>query len=115
MQTYMLFLRSEPNEFAELSPEEIQGIFLRIKNWREGLAARGHVPTGQKLRDLCGRQLRQSEGKIVVTDGPYAETREILGGYFAFDADSFDQAVELSRDCPLLPFGSIEIREVEQR
>jgi hypothetical protein len=49
----------------------------------------------------------------MVTDGPYVETREVLGGFFHLVAESFDQAVELARDCPHLEYGTIEIREVE--
>jgi hypothetical protein len=114
MERYMLLLRAEPGQFESLSPEEIQGILQRFAKWREALTAAGHNPEGQKLRDRTGRQLRLSEGKMIVTDGPYAETREILGGYYAFDADSFDQAVELAKGCPILPFGPIEIREIER-
>ena len=58
--------------------------------------------------------MTQSEGKVIVTDGPYTETRELVGGYFAYDADSFEQAVELARECPVLPFGPVEIREIER-
>jgi len=113
MARYMLLLRAEPGPFEKLSPEEIQGILQRFAKWRETLTAAGHNPEGQKLRDRTGRQLRQQpDGKLIVTDGPYAETREILGGY---DADSFDQAVELAKGCPVLPFGPIEIREIERR
>ena len=46
-------------------------------------------------------------------DGPYTETKEILGGYFAVEAGSYDEAIELTRDCPHFDFGSIEIREIE--
>jgi len=110
----MLMLRAEPGPFAQLSREEMQAILLRFNKWREALTAGGHKPEGQKLRDGSGRVMRQSGGKIIVTDGPYAETREIIGGYFAYDADSFEQAVELAKDCPVLPFGPIEIREIER-
>ena len=114
MQRYLLVLRSERKQFAELSPEDIQGILVRFNKWREALTAGGHKPEGQKLRDGSGRVMRQTEGKLVVTDGPYAETREIIGGYFAYDADSYEQAVELAKGCPVLPFGPIEIREIEK-
>ncbi|MGA3204466.1 MAG: YciI family protein [Bryobacteraceae bacterium] len=113
MQRYLLLLRGEPRKFAALSPEEIQGILAHFAKWREELAAAGRNPQGQKLRDGVGRQLKQAGGKLVVTDGPYAETREIIGGYYAFDAESLDQAVELAKGCPVLPFGPIEIREIE--
>src|SRR5438105_11834264 len=114
MPQYMLFLRSDREAFKGLSPEDIQGIIRRYKNWRETLVARGYQHEGQKLRDGSGRIMKQSGEKLIVTDGPYAETREILGGYFAFDADSFEQVVELASDCPHLQFGTIEIREVEK-
>ena len=114
MQRYLLLLRSEPSQFAGLSPEDIQGILMRFNKWREALTAGGHQPEGQKLRNGLGRVMRQSDGKVMVTDGPYAETREIIGGYFAYDADSFEQAVELAKGCPVLPFGPIEIREIER-
>jgi hypothetical protein len=113
MPKYILFLREDPQCFANISPEEMQAIVTRYKRWRESLAAGGRQAGGQKLRDHEGRTLRSATGKLVVTDGPFAETREILGGYFEFTADSYDQAVEISRDCPHLEFGSIEIRQVE--
>jgi len=114
MQRYMLLLRAAPGVFTDLSPEEIQGILQRFTKWREALTANGHNPEGQKLRDGSGRQLKQSGGKLIVTDGPYAETREILGGYFAYDAENYEQAVELAKGCPTLPYGPIEIREIER-
>jgi hypothetical protein len=52
-----------------------------------------------------------SAGKI--TDGPYAEAREVIGGLFILEAADYEEAVALSRDCPHLDFGSIEIREIE--
>jgi hypothetical protein len=110
----MLLLRSEPSSFADLSPEEIQGILMRFAKWRESLTAGGHKPEGQKLRDLSGRVMRHSDGKVMVTDGPYAETHEVVGGYFAYDAESYEQAVELAKGCPVLPFGPVEIREIER-
>ena len=114
MPRYLLLLRAEPGVYEKLSPEEIQGILQRFGKWRAELTAGEHNPEGQKLRDGIGRQLTQTNGKMIVTDGPYAETREILGGYFAFDADNFEQAVELAKRCPVLPFGPIEIREIEK-
>ena len=113
MQRYLLLIRGEEAKYAALSPEEIQGILQRFGKWREELTAAGRNPVGQKLRDGTGRNLKMSGGKLIVTDGPFAETREVLGGYYMFDAESFEQAVELAKGCPVLPFGPIEIREVE--
>jgi hypothetical protein len=114
MPRYILLLRSDHKEIVKLGPEEMQGILMRFNKWRASLTAAGRNPEGQKLRDQVGRVMTQSEGKVIVTDGPYTETRELVGGYFAYDADSFEQAVELARECPVLPFGPIEIREIEK-
>ena len=48
-----------------------------------------------------------------VTDGPYAESREVIGGLFIVEAASYEEVVELSKDCPHLDFGTVEIREVQ--
>jgi|SRR5579863_1681166 hypothetical protein len=114
MPEYVLLLHSDDHVFDKLSPEEIQRIIQRYARWRASLTERGHPATGKKLRDGTGRVVKSGAGKPVVTDGPYTETREIIGGFFAFTADSYEQAVELAADCPHLEFGTIEIREVER-
>jgi hypothetical protein len=113
MPRYILFLR-EPNTALEgLGPEEIQALIKRYKAWREGLSARTKEPGGHKLRDHSGRLMKMDHGKLVVTDGPYVETRDVLGGLFHFVVDSYEQAVAIASDCPHLELGTIEIREVE--
>ena len=69
--------------------------------------------TGHKLHDSQGRVLNGGGARLKVTDGPYAEAREVMGGLFVIEAGSYDEVVELSKDCPHLEFGSIEIREVQ--
>lgn len=115
MPEYILLLHGSPAAFDGMSPEEMQAVSQRYMKWRESLSARGHAAGGKKLRDRAGRVMKKDGGKTVVKDGPYAETREVIGGFFAFPAESFDQVVELARDCPHLEYGVIEIREVEQR
>jgi hypothetical protein len=113
MPEYILLLHADSDAYSSLSPAEIQGVISRYKNWREALATKGHKAGGQKLQDATGRTMKNGGGKVVITDGPYAETREVVGGFFHFAADSFEQAVELSRDCPHLQYGTIEIRQIE--
>jgi hypothetical protein len=57
--------------------------------------------------------MRGAAGQTRITDGPYAEAREVIGGLFIVEAQSYDEVVELSKDCPHLDFGAIEIREVD--
>jgi hypothetical protein len=91
----------------------MQAIIERYKAWSAALAAKGHLLGGDKLQDGTGRVLRNSKAQVTVTDGPYAETKEIIGGFFRIEADSYEQAVELARDCPHLAFGPVEIRQID--
>ena len=110
MAKYMLLLRDN-GAFAGISPEEIQRVIGRYSAWRKSLGDR--IVSASKLRDSDGRVLRRDGSKTVVMDGPYTESKEIVGGYFLIEADSYDHAIELSRDCPHFDFGTIEIRELQ--
>ena len=84
--------------------------------WCDKLLAARLLHGADKLRDEPGKIVRRKRGELHVTDGPYSETKELLGGYFIIEADSYEQAIERSRDCPHLEYdGTIEIREVEVR
>lgn len=108
MPQFVLMLRDNGSFPADISPEEIQGILDRYRTWSARLGATGH-----KLHDNQGRVLVRKDSGVTITDGPYAESKEVLGGYFIIEADSYDDAVRKSNDCPHLDFGSIEIRAVE--
>ena len=98
---------------ADISPDQIQAIIQRYVAWRQKVQANGRLVQGHKLTDGAGRVMRGAGGQTRVTDGPYAEAREVIGGLFIIEAKSYDEVVELSRDCPHLDFGAIEIREVD--
>jgi hypothetical protein len=113
MAKYLLLLRGDGHGLDNLSPEQIQNLIGRYQAWSEKLRSTGKYLASDKLRDHDGRVLRRDNSKIVVMDGPYTETKEILGGYFAIQADSYDEAIELVSDCPHFDFGTVEIREIE--
>ena len=108
MPQFMLMLRDSGSFPDDISPEEIQQILERYGAWSEKSGAKG-----QKLRDSEGRVMTRMDGKLAVVDGPYAEAREVLGGYFMIEAADYDAAVALANDCPHLDFGSIEVRQIE--
>ena len=97
----------------DISPDQIQAIVQRYVAWRQKIQKNGRKVDGHKLTDREGRVMRGGAGATKVTDGPYAEAREVIGGLFIVEANSYDEVVELSKDCPHLDFGSIEIREVD--
>lgn len=98
---------------ADISPDQIQAIIQRYVAWRAKVQQNGRKVEGHKLTDGQGRVMKGSPGSAKVTDGPYAEAREVIGGLFIVEAKNYEEVVELSKDCPHLDFGTIEIREVE--
>ena len=107
---YMLLFRGG-DWHKGLSPEEIQTVMSQWKNWFERLTSSGKAKAGHPL---------EREGKIVsgkkgrqVADGPFAESKEAIGGYFFLEVSGMDEAVAIAKECPGLDYGSIvEVRPV---
>lgn len=112
MKTFVMLLHDAGSFPADISPDQIQAIIRRYVAWRQKIQANGRKVDGHKLTDGEGRVMRGA-GSPKVTDGPYAEAREVIGGLFIIQANSYEEVVELSKDCPHLDFGTIEIREVQ--
>lgn len=113
MPQYTLMLRDDGTSFADMSPAEIQAIIARYSAWAQGLRAAGKLAGSHKLRDREGRVARRTGERVMVTDGPFTEGKEVLGGLFIVDASSYDDALAVANGCPHLDFGSIEVREIE--
>ena len=114
MPKYMLLLHDNPNAFANVSPEAMQKVVEKYIAWGKKLREAGVMRAGDKLTDEPGRVMRRKDGQVYVTDGPYSESKELLGGYYMIEADTYDKAVELARDCPQLEYGgTIEVRQVD--
>jgi hypothetical protein len=112
MESYLLLLH-ESTILPEMSPEEMQAVIARYKAWGQKLAAAGRMAGSNKLEDGTGRVVRGKGAAMRITDGPYAETKDVVAGYFVIQADSYEDAVEWSKDCPHLDFGTIEIRRIQ--
>ena len=113
MPQFVLFLRDDGRFDPGMSADEMQAIVQRYIAWRAKVQRDGRTVTGHKLHDGHGRVLTSNGSGLKITDGPFAEAREVMGGLFVIDASSYDEVVELTKDCPHLEFGSIEIREVQ--
>jgi hypothetical protein len=97
----------------DLSPEEIQKVLSRWNDWLERLTLQGKVKSAQPL---------EHEGKIVsgkgraIADGPFAESKEAIGGYFLLQVDDLNEAVEIAKECPGLEYGvTVEVRPVAEQ
>ena len=114
MPNYMLLLHEQPSDFAGVSAAEMESIIGEYMAWRQKLVDEGKFVGSAKLRDEGGRIISGTKGDFRVTDGPYTEAKEVIGGYFTISAADYDEAVNIARECPHSKYGSrIEVREVE--
>ncbi len=113
MAKYLLILSDQPVSYTDLSPEEAQTVIGKYRAWSDKLAEAGKLHGGQKLKDEGGKVITKKGDQVSAVDGPYSETKEIIGGYFLIEARDYSEAVELARDCPHLAYGKIDVREVE--
>jgi len=112
MKEFMLVFRNEQAGAPRLSPEQLQDITKPWQDWIGGIAAHGKlVERGNRL-DYEGATVQPGN---VVTDGPYAEIKEILLGYTIVKTDALTDAIEIAKGCPILNVGgSVEVRSVVQ-
>jgi hypothetical protein len=109
MNEFLLIFRNSAGANEALSPEQLQNMMKPWQDWMGGLAAQNKlVSPGNRL---------MHDGKVVktnmVTDGPYVETKEAVGGYTIIKADSLEEATELSKNCPIIQVGgSVEVRMI---
>ncbi len=110
--TYLLLFRNAgPDTHAHLRPAEREALANQWNDWFQGLAARGKVQQANPL-GLGGRVVSGPRGERV-TDGPYAEGKEVVGGYFMLIGVDCAEATAIAQQCPGLPLGlTVEVRPV---
>ena len=109
MPNYMLFLYHNPSSWSGHSPEDMKQVVEKYIAWGHKARAGGFFRSGHRLAEHDGKVIRHSK----VSDGPYSETKEVLGGYYLIAADSYDHAVQCALDHPHLTHGgTIEVREI---
>jgi len=108
-----LLLSSSNEWYKQLSLDEIQNLVDQNKVWFEGLAAQGKVKGGQALA-RHGATISGRNG-CLVSDGPFAESKEAIGGYLLLDVETLVEAIAIARTIPSLAYGtSIEVRPVAE-
>src|SRR4051794_17326680 len=109
MSQYLLLLYQDSSGMQSVSPEEMQNAIEKYIGW----AQRPYVKQSQRLGADTGRVIRANGGKPHATDGPYSETKEVLGGFYLIEAGSYDEAVKLAMDHPHLEYGgTVEVRQL---
>ncbi|MGH8019459.1 MAG: YciI family protein [Opitutaceae bacterium] len=111
--SYMLIFRdSRQDTYKALSPEQRQKLLSDWYSWYDGLIAAGKLQHGHPL-EAEGRIVSSDGGRVV--DGPFAEAKEVVGGYFLLTVEGLEEATAIARQCPVLkldlPF-TVEVRQV---
>jgi hypothetical protein len=114
MPKFMLILRADATaDYSALAPEDFGQILAEYEAWGAKLGAEGRLDLGRKLTDQGGKVIWPKGKKTEVKDGPYVESKEVVGGVYVLKADDYDHAVKLCEGHPNFRFGSIEVRELD--
>jgi len=113
---YLLLIYQDEQSWNAISETERQQIYAEYGKLREELLARGQFVTGSQLQPITtATTVRVRDGKELITDGPFAETHEQLGGYFLIEANNLDEATSIAAKIPSARAGSIEVRPLVER
>ena len=108
---YMLLIYHDERQFIGLTEDERQKIYREYRALREELTNDGRFVTGSQLAPVSSaRTITVRNGKQLATDGPFAETKEQLGGYFLIEAETAREAEEIAARIPSAKIGSVEVR-----
>ncbi len=110
---YILMICSDESAVAALSPEEGSAMMAEYAQFGEEMGRRGVLQGGDRLRpttDATTVQVR--DGEILTSDGPFAETKEQVGGYYVVDCKDLDEAIEIAAKIPGARVGTIEVRPI---
>jgi hypothetical protein len=112
MQYLLMIYRSEA-ELGKMTPADRKAMTAEYMTYTQSIVQSGHFKAGDGLQpSTTATTVRVRDGKVMATDGPFAETREQLGGYYLVDAKDLDTAIELASRIPGAKTGSIEVRPV---
>jgi len=112
---YMLLICDDEKAWAKLSEAERQKIYGEYGQFSEQIKASGQYVAGSQLHPTsAATSVRVRDGKRLVTDGPFAETREQIGGYFLVHARDLDEAIDIAGMIPGARLGTVEVRPVRE-
>ena len=111
--SYMLLIVEPAGQRAERSEAEGRALYDSMVRFSEDLKARGLLKISQSLRsDAEGVRVQVRDGRRTQLDGPFTETKEMVGGFFLLDCETREQAVAIAAECPAAAWATVEIREL---
>jgi hypothetical protein len=110
---YALLICTDEKVVAALSPEEVQAALNEYLAFGEEMEERGVLQAGERLRPTSdATTVRVRDGEVLTADGPFAETKEQMGGFYLVDCKDIDEAIEVASKIPGARIGTIEVRPI---
>lgn len=111
--SYMLLIIEPPGQRQERSEAEGRALYQRMLDFSAHLKARGKLRLSQSLTSqVDGTRVQVRNGKRAAIDGPFAEAKEMVGGFFLLDCDSKAEAIAIAAECPAAQWATVEVREL---
>ncbi len=110
--SYMLFIVEPVGQRAERTPEAGQDAYARMMRFADDLKARGLLLAAESLATDGGARIQLREGRTRQLDGPFAEAKEIVGGFFLLNCATQVEALAIARECPAAEWCTVEVRKV---
>ena len=108
---YLLLILEQRDDRDQRTQAEGQAAYDSMSRWRDDLLGRGVLETAEALRpDRDGVRLSRRGGKRTIVDGPFAESKEMVGGFFLLDCATREEAVAIARQCPAAEWATVEVR-----
>ncbi len=113
---YLLLIYDSETDVSKMSEPERGAMYQEYMQFTQSIQQSGNYNAGQQLQPVAtATTVRVRDGKKLTTDGPFAETREQLGGFYWIKAKDLDEALALAERCPGARLGSIEVRPIVMR
>ena len=110
MDDFLFVFKNCDEDYSNITPEQMQQRMGNYAGWMEKLMAQGRYKGGAALQPDTGRLVKDKS--TVLTDGPFLESKEIIGGYALISAKDYDEAVAFAKECPLLDHWEVEVRKL---
>jgi hypothetical protein len=112
---YMLLIHDDPTAWSGMSEEQVNAVMGEYFAYSSAIRDEGIFVDGQPLQGReAAHTVRVRDGERIVADGPFAETKEIVGGYYVVDCATLDQALDAAARIPSARYGAIEVRPIAQ-
>lgn len=112
MKEFLFVYRNDYKALPKATPEEGKTVMQKWMEWFKGIDAKGNLSSYGNVLGSAGKVVKSNK---MVTDGPYTEIKELIGGYSVIKTETIEEAAEIAKGCPILETGgNVEVREINK-